>query len=78
MGGNTHFCWGKSAVLQYSSFETFLACNSYELQLFHKSVKKKGRAEDRSVIGMFLVCSSFMTDHSITHSISKCGAKQSV
>ena len=24
IGGNTHFCLGESAVLQYSSFETFL------------------------------------------------------
>ena len=57
MGRNAHFCWGKSAVLQYSSFETFYACNSYELQLFDKLVTIKRRANDRSVCFLYVLVS---------------------
>ena len=57
MGRNTRFCWGKSAVLQYSSFETIYARNSYELQLFDKSVTIKGRADDRSVCFLYVLVS---------------------
>ena len=60
MGGNVHFCWGKSAVLQYSSFETFYARNSYELQLFDKSVAIKGRADDRSVCFLYVLVSYYV------------------
>ena len=70
VGGNRLFC--NTVHLKH-----FYTCNSHELQLFDTSVTIKGRADDRSQC-MFLVRSCLITDHSITHSISKCGAEQCV
>ena len=42
MGRNVHFCWGKSAVMHYSSVETGMI---------------KGHADDRSVRFFYVLVS---------------------